>query len=234
MLDHGIEKNIVAIVQARMGAHRLPNKMMLDFHGQPVIDWVFQRIQKTKNINRIVFALPNTIDDDSLAKHLLDLGAVVFRGSEADVVGRFYHAATKYCATHIVRICADNPFVSASEINRLVQLYFESNCDYAYNHIPKNNCYPDGIGGEIVSFQVLQDIYNEAKTVDHREHIFNFIWAYPDRFKILTFDPSDSRLAHPDMRLDINTKQDYEKLCRMKVDIEMQAHQIVAAAKALD
>ena len=150
-----------------------------------------------------------------------------------DVVDRFYHAATKYCATHVVRICADNPFVSGSEINRLVQFYFESNCDYAYNHIPKNNCYPNGIGGEIVSFNILQDIFKEAKTTDHREHVFNFIWAYPDRFKILTFNPSDPRLAYPDVRLDIDTKQDYEKLCRMKVNIEMEAHQIVTAAKAV-
>ena len=82
MSNHTESKNIIAIVQARMGASRLPDKMMLDLHGKPVIDWVFQRIKKVKNFNKVVFAIPNTLADDSLARHLLSLGAIIFRGSE--------------------------------------------------------------------------------------------------------------------------------------------------------
>ena len=229
-----METNIVAIIQARMEASRLPGKMMLPLHGIPVVEWVFRRIKKAKSIQNIVFAIPDTTSNDILSDYLKKIGATVYRGNEKDVVERFYFAARASSATHIVRICADNPFVSGSEIDRLVQFYLESDCNYAYNHIPKNNCYPDGIGAEIVSLKTLRDIHEEAKNPDHREHVFNFIWAHLDRFEIFTFDPADERLACPDLKLDIDTQQDYEKLCQMKVNIEMEGHQIVAAALAMD
>jgi spore coat polysaccharide biosynthesis protein SpsF len=228
-----MKKNIVAIVQARMGASRLPGKMMLPLHEIPIVEWVFRRVKKAKLIHDVIFAIPDTEGNDILNAYLEKIGARVYRGSEKDVVERFYFTAKKMDVTHIVRICADNPFVTGSEIDLLTQFYLESNCDYAYNHIPKNNCYPDGIGAEIVSFQVLKSINDQAKDPRQREHIFNFIWDNSSKFKILTLDPADERLAHPDIKLDIDTQQDYEKLCKMRVDIEMEAFEIVAAAKAL-
>ena len=228
-----MKKNIVAIVQARMGASRLPGKMMLSLHCMPIVKWVYQRTQKAKSVCATVFAIPDGKDNDSLNEYLTQIGARVFRGSEDDLVERFYMAAKDVNATHVVRVCADNPFISGTEVDRLIQFYLESKCDYAYNHIPKNNRYPNGIGAEIVSFKVLQKINAEAKDPDHREHVFNFIWAHPEQFKIITFEPGDKRLACPDIKLDIDTQQDYEKICRMDVNIEMEAYEIVAAAKTL-
>ncbi len=216
-----------------MGASRLPGKMLLPLHGSPIVEWVFRRVQKAELINNILFAIPKTPDNDTLNAFLEKMGARVYRGSEEDVIERFYFAAKNVDATHIVRVCADNPFIAGAEIDQLVQFYFKSSCDYAYNHIPKNNCYPDGIGAEIVSFQMLKSVNDQAKGPRQREHIFNFIWDNPGKFEILTFDPVDERLAHPDIKLDIDTQRDYEKLCKMKVDIEMEAFEIVAAAKAL-
>jgi spore coat polysaccharide biosynthesis protein SpsF len=228
-----VEPNIAVIVQARMGSCRLPGKMLLPLHGIPIVEWVFRRVQKAKLINNILFAVPKTSENDNLNAFLKKIGAMVYRGSEEDVIERFYFAAKNVNATHIVRVCADNPFIAGSEIDQLIQFYLKSGCDYAYNHIPKNNCYPDGIGAEIVSFEILKSINNQAKAHYQREHIFNFIWDNPDKFEILTFDPADERLAHPDIKLDIDTPRDYEKLCKMKVDIEMEAFEIVAAAKAV-
>lgn len=229
-----MKTNIVAIVQARMSASRLPGKMMLLLHGAPIIEWVFRRTKKARLIQNIIFAIPDNRDNDVLKAHLEKIGAAVYRGSEDDVLSRVYYAAKEYNATHIVRICADNPFVAGPEIDRLIKIFLETDCDYAYNHIPKNNCYPDGIGAEIASFRVLEDIYNRARSSDHRAHMFNYIWANSEQFKILTFDPTDKRLAYPNIKLDIDTMQNYEKLCSMKVNIEMEAHEIVAAAKAIE
>ena len=216
-----------------MGASRLPGKMLLPLHGIPIVEWVFRRVKKARLIHGVIFAIPDTEDNDILNAYLEKIGATVYRGSEQDVVGRFYFAAKKMNATHIVRVCADNPFIAGSEIDQLVQFYLKSSCDYVYNHIPKNNCYPDGIGAEIVSFQILKSVNDQAKDLRQREHIFNFIWDNPGKFEILTFDPADERLAYPDIKIDIDTQRDYEKLCKMKVDIEMEAFEIVAAAKAL-
>lgn len=224
---------IIAIVQARTKARRLPGKMLLNLHGHPIIAWVFKRIKKSQLLETTVFAIPDEVSDDALAKILNNLGADVFRGSEFDLVDRFYQAAKKWKATHVVRVCADNPFISGSEIDHLVRFYFSSNYDYAYNHIPKNNLYPDGIGAEITSFEILERIHNQAKVPGQREHLFDFIWTHPNRFKIGTFNPEDYRLACPALRLDINTQEDFEKLSAMNVDIEMEAHEIVAAAKTV-
>jgi len=224
---------VIAIVQARIEARRLPGKMMLLLRGYPVIAWIFERIKKSTLLESTVFAIPDEGSDDSLAQLLNNLGAEVFRGSESDLVDRFYQAARKWKATHIVRVCADNPFISGSEIDRLIRFYFSSNYDYAYNHIPKNNLYPNGIGAEITSFEILKTIHREAIKPGHREHLFNFIWTHPDRFKIGTFDPEDDRLACPTLNLDINTKEDFDRLSAMNVDIEMEAHEIITAAKAL-
>ncbi len=220
-------KNVIAIVQARMGASRLPNKMMLHLHGYSMIEWVFQRASRARNIDTLVFALPETPQDDVLALHLTKLGANVFRGSEDDVLQRFYFAAKAYEASYVVRICADNPFISPGEIDNLVKFYFTTPCDYAYNNVPNGNRYPDGFGAEIVSFPLLERLHHEAHSQNQREHIFNFIWENRENLTIRTFDPPDTEIAFPDIKLDIDTYEDYYRLLEAEVSPQMDDRQIV-------
>ncbi len=223
-------KLVVAIVQARMGASRLPNKMMLWMNGLPIAGWVFHRVRQAKRINRIVFALPDTAADDVLAEYLQSEGATVFRGAEQDVLGRLYAAANTFDADTVVRICADNPLVAGSEIDRLIDVFESQGYDYAYNHIPRNNCYPDGLGAEVTRFAVLQALHRGAKLHDQREHVFNYLWAHSERFRIGTCDPADSALKHPELKLDLDTWNDYKRLLRMDVRPESSASEVVAAA----
>ena len=223
-------KLVVAIVQARMGASRLPNKMMLWMHGLPIAGWVFHRVRQAKRINRIVFALPDTAADDVLAEYLQSEGATVFRGAEQDVLGRLFAAASTFDADTVVRVCADNPFVAGSEIDRLIDVFESQGYDYAYNHIPRNNCYPDGLGAEVTRFDVLQALHRAAKLPDQREHVFNYLWAHPERFRIGTCNPADTALAHPELKLDLDTWNDYQQLLRMDVRPESSAHAVVESA----
>ena len=212
-----------------MGAQRLPGKMLLDLHGYPVIEWVFKRVSAAGKLNEVVFALPGTTQNDVLAEYLLDIGATVFRGSETDVLDRFYQAAKTYNAGQVVRICADNPFVSATEIDKLVVHFSNVKCDYAYNHIPRDNLYPDGLGAEITTIENLEHLNTVATSKDHREHIFNYIWDNKDRFKISTFDPDDEGLLHPELKLDLDTSEDLHRLLQLEVNPDMSASQIVKA-----
>ena len=82
-----------AIIQARMGATRLPNKMLLHLHGYPIIEWVYRRVSQSKRLDKVIFALPDTEQDDLLAWYLKSIGAMVFRGSEVDLVDRYYKVA---------------------------------------------------------------------------------------------------------------------------------------------
>lgn len=214
-----------------MGATRLPNKMMLWLHGYPVIEWVFRRVNQSSHAKQVIFVLPDTPANDILAEYLIKLGAQVFRGSETDVVARYWGATQSCDAEHIVRVCADNPFVSGSEIDRLIEFYDSGNYDYAYNHIPKGNSYPDGLGAEIVSKQVLSKINQEARNPEHREHVFNYIWANADEFRIGTCDPLDASLAYPELKLDLDTPQDYRQLLHCPVLPGMSAAEIIAIAR---
>ncbi|GAB6041615.1 cytidylyltransferase domain-containing protein [Endothiovibrio diazotrophicus] len=223
---------VVAVVQARMGSSRLPNKMMLWLHGLPVVEWVWRRVSAARRVDRVVFALPDRAADDLLAAHLERCGATTFRGSEADVLGRYHGAATAFGAATVVRICADNPLICGSEIDRLVELFEGGDYDYAYNHIPRGNRYPDGLGAEIASMAVLDRLHREATAPEHREHVFNRLWADAGRFRIGTCDPSDAALAHPELKLDLDTIDDYARLLRLEVRPESTAHEVVAAALA--
>lgn len=223
---------VVAIVQARMGATRLPNKMMLWLHGYPVVEWIYRRASEARTLDKLVFALPDTRIDDVLADYLAGIGAIVFRGSENDVLGRYHAAAMASGARTVVRICADNPFVSASEIDRLVAFFQEGAYDYAYNHVPRGNRYPDGLGAEIATMDLLDHLHQEANHPGHREHVFNFLWDHRNKFRVGTCDPIDESLAHPELKLDMDTLDDYAKLLRLNVQPETPACGIVAAALA--
>ena len=100
-------------------------------------------------------------------------------------------------------------------------------CDYAYNHIPRNNQYPDGLGAEIVSYQTLKMIYENAKLDSQKEHIFNFIRDNEKDFEIKTFDPMEEELKRPDIKLDVDTFEDYEKMIRMNLYIDITPLEII-------
>lgn len=222
----------VAIIQARMGSTRLPNKMMLWLCGFPIVGLVSFRVRQSQLLDKVVFALPDTPADDVLARYLQQQGELVYRGSEHDVLGRYYAAASLYNADTIVRICADNPLVSSTEIDRIVQYYYNGEYDYAYNHIPRYNNYPDGLGAEVVSFTTLEFLYHESTSAGDREHPFNYLWNHAHLFRIGTCDPLDIRLAHPELKLDIDNFYDYDRLLGLNVTPDSTAQEIVEAALA--
>ena len=218
--------NTVAVIQARMGASRLPNKMLYHLHGYSVVEWVFYRVKQSKLIDRIIFAIPDIKKDDLLAKYLESLGADVYRGSETDLIERYVKASRSVSADEVVRICADNPLICASEIDRLISYFRQNSCDYAYNHVPKENLYPDGIGAEICKYPLLEEIHIKAISPEHREHIFNYIWDHENDYIIKTFEP-DKEIAHPELKLDLDTINDFKYLLEKPYRIEMSAKEIV-------
>jgi len=217
----------VAIIQARMGSTRLPCKMMLQLAGYPLVDWVVRRTQAAALVDQVVLATSVNPENDILERHLAAQGIAVFRGSEDDVLERFYNAAQKYGATHVVRVCADNPLVWGGAIDELIRCYRKTGCDYAYNHIPRRNAWPDGLGAEMTSFALLERIAREATLPAHREHCLSYIWDNPELFSIATFDPADARLARPHVRLDVDIAADYVKLARMPLRLDMSPLEIL-------
>lgn len=223
--------HITALIQARMGSTRLPCKMMLSLHGLPVIDWVVQRTALSRLVDSVIVAVSVNPLDDPLALHLKNQGVQVFRGPEDNVLRRFLLAAEQAGASHVIRICADNPLVWGGEIDNLIRHYRQlpdPARSYAYNHIPRNNLYPDGFGAEMLSFDLLKMLDEEATLPAHREHCLSFIHDNPERFCISTFDPPDPRLHRPDVRLDMDTPEDFRKLALMPLHPAMPPETIIS------
>lgn len=219
----------VAIIQARVGSSRLPMKSLLCLRGHALIDWVVRRVAKARLLDGVVVAMPDTARDDVLADHLEGQGVRVVRGPEQDVLTRFLMAARSVQAERVVRICADNPLVWGEAIDRLVDFYDNSSFDYCYNHIPRANLWPDGLGAEMVAAGLLEEIGRRASEASQREHCLNYIWDNKELFSIGTFDPEETWLRRPDVKLDIDTADDFCSLARLPVTLESDARDILAA-----
>ena len=220
---------VVAIVQARLGSSRLPLKSLLTLRGLPIIDWVTERLSRARRLDGLLVAVPDTALDRVLAEHLERRGVPVMAGPEEDVLARFAQAAKQADAGLVVRVCADNPCIWGEAVDRLVDFYRTNPCDYAYNHIPRHNLWPDGLGAEILSRDLLDELDSRAKAPSQREHCLNYLWDNAGRYRIATFDPEEAWLRRPDIRLDVDNADDFRRLALMPLDPGMDARALVSA-----
>jgi glutamate-1-semialdehyde 2,1-aminomutase len=165
--------SIIAIIQARMTSTRLPGKVLLPLGSKSVIDHVYRRVSLSRLVDKIVIAITDRAEDDVLYNHCLDNNYDVYRGSENDVLGRFYHCARKYKATTIVRVTADCPLIDPFVIDGILELYKEHVIDYASNTIEPT--FPDGLDAEAFSFKVLEEAFTNATSKYDREHVTPYV-----------------------------------------------------------
>ncbi|RRD72174.1 MULTISPECIES: cytidylyltransferase domain-containing protein [unclassified Desulfovibrio] len=220
----------IAIVQARLGSSRLPMKSLLCLRDVPVIDWVTQRLARARSLDGIMVAVPDTPLDLVLLEHLRRRGVPCMAGPEDDVLARFCMAARMADAGLVVRVCADNPLIWGEAVDRLADFHARGRWDYAYNHVPRNNLWPDGLGAEILSRDLLEELETKAVLPTQREHCLNHIWDNAARFSIGTFDPQEEWLRRPDLKLDMDRPEDFRRLALLPLHPQMDARAIVDAA----
>ena len=156
--------NTVLIIQARMGSTRLPGKSMLDLAGKPLIGWVIHRLKSTSLVDKIILSTTQKHEDDILEKIGLQYEIDIFRGSENDLVDRYYQALKGKKIKHILRLPADNPIPDPAEYNRLIKYHLKKNNDFSSNICNfMGNGYPDGIGVEIFTMKSLYSIWKNEK-----------------------------------------------------------------------
>lgn len=173
---------IICIVQARSGSSRLKGKVFLDLAGKPILLRVLDRILKSKRINQIIVATTIKKEDDKIVELVKDYHPKIafFRGSEKDVLERFYKASVKFKADVIVRITGDCPLIDSEIIDKVIGSY-NKNTDYASN-IFKKRTYPRGLDVEIFSFKTLEKMQKEAKNKEDREHVTLYLRKNPELF----------------------------------------------------
>ncbi len=219
---------VIAIIQARLGSTRLPLKSLLSLRGLPLIDWVTTRLARARKLDGLIVATPDTALDQVLHAHLKERNVPFMAGAEDDVLARFCQAARLSDAGLVIRVCADNPLIWGEAIDRLADFYAAKPCDYAYNHIPRNNLWPDGLGAEILSRDLLEEIAQKANTPAQREHCLNYLWDNQQSYRLATFDPEESWLRRPEIKLDIDRAEDFARLALMPLAPKMEAKEILA------
>lgn len=222
---------VAIVIQARMGSRRFPGKMTQRLGRLRLIDWVLVRALAATSVDVTVLAIPSSRGDDTLAEIAAEHGVPVVRGPEDDVLARFVQAHALHPSDHVVRVCADNPFVSPEEIDRLVAEHLSADADYTFNHVSSlGNEYPNGLGAEIVTEATLRRLDSEATRPEHREHVTAYIWDHLDRFRIRVI-PAPPGLADPGVRLDVDTPEDLDRLRRLSCadDVAATPAQIVDA-----
>ena len=138
--------SVLAIVQARMSSTRLPGKVLKKLDREPLIKILFQRLSRSKMIDKIILATSASEENDVLEDYVKSLGYEVYRGSEDDVLDRFYGAAQKHQPETIVRITGDCPIIDPQLVDDIIDLYQENKIDYVSNTDPPT--YPDGLDTE--------------------------------------------------------------------------------------
>jgi len=198
---------VVAIIQARMGSTRLPGKVMKEILGRPVILWDLDRVSHSKLIDEIVVAIPYGKENDVIVDTIENYNdkIIISRGSEDDVLDRYYQAAVKTNADVVVRITSDCPLIDPVVMDHVIEQFLNSDCDYCSNSLTRT--YPRGLDTEVFSFKVLEEAWNKAETGYEREHVTPYIIENPDKFKLLNVE-NNIDLSH--QRWTLDTKEDFE------------------------
>lgn len=199
---------IFCIIQARTGSTRLPGKVLKNICDKPLLIHVVERVAYSKLIDDIIVATTISKSDDAIESLCLQNGIMCFRGSEEDVLDRYYRAAQAFQTTKgdaIVRITADCPLIDPDVIDQVIELYKQSGADYASNIDPPT--YPDGLDVEVFSFAALEKAWLEAKLLSEREHVTLFIREHRDRFKISNLENASDVSA---LRWTVDEAEDLE------------------------
>ena len=175
-----------------MGSSRLPKKVLMKLGRKTTLEYMIERVKKSKLIEKVVVATTNDPKDDQIFDLCRKKKINCFRGSENDVLDRYYQTSKKYNASIVVRLTSDCPLIDPNLIDLTIKLYINNNVDYASNTVPpENKKFPDGTDVEVFSFQLLEKAWIEATNPNDREHVTFFFWKNNNGFKTILLDNNE-------------------------------------------
>jgi len=179
-----MKPRVIAIIQGRMSSSRLPGKILADIAGQPMLQRVFMRTSRAAAVTETIFATTTDASDDPVAEYCDFSGIPFTRGSQFDVLDRYYQTARGAKADIVVRITADCPVIDPLLIDDVVERVIGNSVvgnwefDFAANRLPPpwNRTYPIGLDTEVCTFVALERAWKEAKEPQHREHVMPYLY----------------------------------------------------------
>lgn len=211
----------VAIIQARMGSTRLPGKVLLPLAGRSVLEHTISRVRACHLLDGVVVATTVGAADDAIAAEAYRCGATVFRGSEPDVLTRYYQAAVQEGAKRIVRVTSDCPLFDGQLLRKMLERFKQRSAlgriDYLSNTLERT--FPRGLDAEVFTFEALKEAYDKAATPAEREHVTPYLYNHPEKFALENFASEKDLSAY---RWTLDTAEDYQmigaicsSLCRL-------------------
>lgn len=204
----GVVVKTIAIIQARIGSTRLPGKVMEDLAGEPMLVRTVNRAKRAQTLDEVVVATTTNAGDDVIAELCDQNGWPCSRGSEDDVLDRYYNAAVAHKAEVVVRITSDCPLIEPPIVDQAIELFrnHQLGIDYVSTSIPKRT-FPRGLDTEVIRFDALKRAWNEDDNPATREHVTPYIYKNPQWFKLLGIG-SETNYSY--MRWTVDTQEDLE------------------------
>lgn len=204
-------KNAV-IMQARAGSSRLPGKVLKLLKGKTVLEHDIIRIQQAKLISGIIIATTINKEDDAIVEIAEKCGVKYFRGSQDDVLERYYYAAKQFQVENIIRITSDCPLIDPYVIDEVVDCFDKNPVDIMTN-VPnewETMSYPRGMDLEIFPFTWLKKAFVEATSSYDREHVSPYIYDHADTRYYYRYDKDYSKY-----RLTLDTNEDWQVISKI-------------------
>ncbi len=212
---------VLAITQARINSIRLPGKIFKDIEGQKIIDIHIERVQKATQIDKLILATTYNPSDDILVSYLQEKNLIeIYRGSENNVLERFYLAAKPYQPNYVVRLTSDCPLIDPHLIDEVISFAIKNKLEYCSNTLQP--MFPDGQDVEVFSFDSLEKAYFEATLDSEKEHVTPYILknsTYRNGKKFLSDNFLNTFGDYSKVRITLDEQNDFELLKKIIVQM---------------
>jgi spore coat polysaccharide biosynthesis protein SpsF len=175
---------IGALVQARTSSRRLPDKVLREVHGKPLLQYLLERLARVPSLDVVVVATSTTAGDDRVAALAARLGVACHRGDLDDVAGRLLAAAEGHHLDALVRVSGDSPLLDPHLVARGLALFREGEVELVTNVFPRS--FPPGQSVEVVATTALRAAH-PAMTAEEKEHVTLHLYRDPSRYRIRNF-----------------------------------------------
>lgn len=197
----------VIIVQARMTSTRLPGKVLYEVLGKPLLEYQIEKLHQIRQASELVVATTTNDSDQPIIELCKRLGVAYYRGSEEDVLARYYYAAQESMADNIVRITSDCPLIDPGVMDEVISIYLDNYDKYDYVSNTLERTYPRGLDTEIFSWAALEKTHKEASEQPEREHVTLHMYRHPERFRLASSSGTKDYSEH---RWTVDTPEDFE------------------------
>jgi spore coat polysaccharide biosynthesis protein SpsF len=176
-----------------------------------MLSYQIERLRQARGFDSLVVATTTNRSDDVVAEFCRAEGLDCYRGSEYDVLARYYEAAVEFAATEIVRVTSDCPLLDPDVVERVIATFRgRDGCDYASNMLELT--FPYGMAVEVMSFAALSDAHGHARDPVEREHVTPYIYRRPEQFRIASVEMTPNRSDH---RWTVDTPEDFALVTRI-------------------